>query len=552
MPRGVTPVRVRRRQSDAKWRASVAMCYNIMKNVIPNSKKIGKTSKRKLSKALTLKETERHIVCLERKLKELLELRAPQCGRAVVIENDNRCLSPATLDDIRHDFAIKQCFFFSVTSSNTGKKRYNVPSDIETSLENLSRQSCSLVTIDHKEIKTSFPEFYKNSFLLTKECPLSTISYDADEEWDNQYEQDDVTSYLLTPAKPRGWSDSLPAQPVLSTTPSITSKDRTTSQKTPSKACKKLSFNGQQKTPVRGTDGHSGFTPVKLPMGLDRGDPTMAPPTTPNISLIGSPFSCFSMPETPGSSCLQAMENFELSEDEDGTSLLCTESIDSIDLEANMTSCQEPVADKNHKNKEGGSVLVSGKASSKKRREHRGRKCRRRLDRAYGSSGGDQEVPKGSHETSCLEFDGYLLFYQHNIQSMQVMYDGDAALAVAAMWEGLGDEERTMYARLASLDMPSHAHTLSPDLEAIDLKPLHGLHDSQLSVDGGYLADDSQEVPDMDLPSHGLDVDGFSLALVTGYEDLGVFYTDANDKQHYPLEDSFLAADMDSQVVPDL
>jgi len=53
MPRGITPVRARRRQSDAKWRASVAMCYNVMKNVIPNSKKIGKTSKRKLSKVIS-------------------------------------------------------------------------------------------------------------------------------------------------------------------------------------------------------------------------------------------------------------------------------------------------------------------------------------------------------------------------------------------------------------------------------------------------------------------------------------------------------------------
>jgi hypothetical protein len=49
MPRGVTTTRVRRRQSDAKWRASVAMCYNIMKNVIPNQKKLGR---RKVSKVI--------------------------------------------------------------------------------------------------------------------------------------------------------------------------------------------------------------------------------------------------------------------------------------------------------------------------------------------------------------------------------------------------------------------------------------------------------------------------------------------------------------------
>ena len=52
MPRGVTPTRVRRRQSDAKWRASVAMCYNVMKHVIPHSKRYSKASKRKLSKVI--------------------------------------------------------------------------------------------------------------------------------------------------------------------------------------------------------------------------------------------------------------------------------------------------------------------------------------------------------------------------------------------------------------------------------------------------------------------------------------------------------------------
>jgi len=51
MPRGAMPIRVRRRQSDAKWRASVAMCYNIMKNVIPNHKKLGR---RKLSKVFII------------------------------------------------------------------------------------------------------------------------------------------------------------------------------------------------------------------------------------------------------------------------------------------------------------------------------------------------------------------------------------------------------------------------------------------------------------------------------------------------------------------
>ena len=47
MPRGSVPMRVRRRQSDAKWRASVAICFDTLKQVIPNNEKM---SKRKISK----------------------------------------------------------------------------------------------------------------------------------------------------------------------------------------------------------------------------------------------------------------------------------------------------------------------------------------------------------------------------------------------------------------------------------------------------------------------------------------------------------------------
>ncbi|XP_060593744.1 uncharacterized protein LOC132748200, partial [Ruditapes philippinarum] len=157
MPRGVTTTRVRRRQSDAKWRASVAMCYNIMKNVIPNQKKLGR---RKVSKALTLKETERHIANLERKLRELIEERAPMCGKTIMLEKEDKCLTPASFDDVKQDFATKQHALFMCTTTG-GKKRYNVPSDIEASLEQLSQQSCDLIAVDRKEVETSFPDLLK-------------------------------------------------------------------------------------------------------------------------------------------------------------------------------------------------------------------------------------------------------------------------------------------------------------------------------------------------------------------------------------------------------
>ena len=41
------PMRVRRRQSDARWRANVASCFETLKNIIPVNKR---ASKRQISK----------------------------------------------------------------------------------------------------------------------------------------------------------------------------------------------------------------------------------------------------------------------------------------------------------------------------------------------------------------------------------------------------------------------------------------------------------------------------------------------------------------------
>ena len=49
------PIRARRRQSDAKWRASVASCYETLKFVIPNGKVL---PKRKASKVIVFQYTD--------------------------------------------------------------------------------------------------------------------------------------------------------------------------------------------------------------------------------------------------------------------------------------------------------------------------------------------------------------------------------------------------------------------------------------------------------------------------------------------------------------
>jgi len=48
-----------------------------------------------------------------------------------------------------------------MTSTGSGRKRYNVPSDIELSLENLSQQACSVVTVELEGVQARFPDAYK-------------------------------------------------------------------------------------------------------------------------------------------------------------------------------------------------------------------------------------------------------------------------------------------------------------------------------------------------------------------------------------------------------
>jgi len=48
-----------------------------------------------------------------------------------------------------------------MTSTGSGRKRYNVPSDIELSLENLSQQACSVVAVELEDVQARFPDTYK-------------------------------------------------------------------------------------------------------------------------------------------------------------------------------------------------------------------------------------------------------------------------------------------------------------------------------------------------------------------------------------------------------
>ncbi|KAK3101723.1 hypothetical protein FSP39_005850 [Pinctada imbricata] len=152
MPKGSVPMRIRRRQSDAKWRASVAVCYDTLKHIIPNSEKM---SKRKISKALILQETKKHIRDLEHHLQDILQVRAPLKGKSVLYDSEEK-LTEASLSTVRHDFADQQQLFY-VVNCNQQRKRSNIPSDAEVGLVNLREKKCPLFVIPTKKLQ----DFYK-------------------------------------------------------------------------------------------------------------------------------------------------------------------------------------------------------------------------------------------------------------------------------------------------------------------------------------------------------------------------------------------------------
>ncbi|KAK7477573.1 hypothetical protein BaRGS_00031178 [Batillaria attramentaria] len=139
--RGQVPMRVRRRQSDAKWRASVASCYETLKLIIPNGKAL---PKRKASKALILQETERHIEELERGIARMLNVEAPERQKGVLWRNADDW-TPATLDNFRRDFSLKQSCIFQ--QSTQGKRCYNLLHDIQEEILSLSADPESLAFV---------------------------------------------------------------------------------------------------------------------------------------------------------------------------------------------------------------------------------------------------------------------------------------------------------------------------------------------------------------------------------------------------------------------
>ncbi|KAL3842502.1 hypothetical protein ACJMK2_020507 [Sinanodonta woodiana] len=508
-------MRARRRQSDAKWRASVAMCYDIMKNVIPDHKKL---SRRKVSKALILKETERHIERLENRLKELLEVTASHRGKRFLLKKEENVYTAATFVNIQEEFAIRQQQFF--TSNGSGKKRYNVPADIEASMLTISQQISPIVVaevagdssawtrtdstnnrVDEYENEASDQELRGRSgkletLLTSFNSPVFAASCEPKVSVtgrnDPQMNSGNCIPSLCTPTKPQlprrrkmtSTSKCTSVTPVklpakrsellalhIDVTPVKTPKLPSSENKslpkntcemvTPSKIPPELLFNRSS----------PGFTPVKLPHDIEV-DSLLSLPSTPAKSLIGSPFSCFSSlsrvwvwltPYMIGKSSARELKTAEMKVEED---IQSRDRIKDVFLASSASNSRSEI-------------------NSNKRRNSKSR-CRRRLEGSFPADQDDlspELSPPGqflnNSDDSCLDFDGYFLFYQHQHQSSildesETPFVSDENLQdVTHMWENMATEYRQVYKTIASMKNSSEDSLgLTEDLKEIDLKPL--------------------------------------------------------------------------------
>lgn len=430
-------MRVRRRQSDAKWRASVAMCYETLKTIIPNNEKL---SKRKISKAYILQETEKHIVNLERTLQEILDQKVKMKDKAALYRTEQG-LVEANLGDLKNQFSLKQKELYHQNYTQRKRSRCNVPSDMESGLISLRSSMCDFVVLPTECLKTDLRQVNVSKVEKDAVVPLSlpsdksstvvgpevsqieglptyttdprttdprpccavpsstpvgpgrnetflctgTVTHQQNKMFVQRMDQEVPHHFFLTPIKFPA-SSTQPAQHFISPPPGIRtfcgfnldrtpSSDRPPKSKSPSKkVIRKMQFDNKGFTTVKMDDlgftplqfDSRGFTPVKLPEHEDQGVPD-------------SPFTLIS-----GRLCEEEGEgDLSLSD------LLCTESIDQMDLEDQQDIPQQNQSTPSHRrsrlhqrNKEGRGRGRS-RSMSEDKRETKEKKCRRQLEKSF-------------------------------------------------------------------------------------------------------------------------------------------------------------------------
>lgn len=378
MRRESLPMRVRRRQSDAKWRASVASCYETLKHVIPDCDKI---SKRKISKALILQETEKHINNLENVLSDILSDKARSRGKVVLYQTEQG-LVEANMADVQLDLVLKQQNMYLQNFEQ--RKRSNIPSDIETGIINLRSTYCPLTVLPveclQQQVVPSTPYVEPiNSQLEKNKENVYTAGFNrivrptervhlTHFPFEHLQTMPQQISLLKTPVKSKSRTD-----PASSCVKNF--EYHSPGEVTPNKAYSYLSTTPKNshkhqhyKIPGRIStklkpETCSGFTPVKLPGELDHDTPKQLPSVPTGFTPIklpteyGAPSQFLDvpsgytpikmpmdsmLPESPFTSiCMKSLSpdskerldhEYAWSEQMGLTSLLCDETIDHMDL----------------------------------------------------------------------------------------------------------------------------------------------------------------------------------------------------------------------------
>ncbi|XP_061178600.1 uncharacterized protein LOC133187258 isoform X2 [Saccostrea echinata] len=440
MAKGSVPMRVRRRQSDAKWRASVATCYDTLKSIIPNSDKM---SKRKISKAYVLQETEKHIQNLERTLQEILDQKVKMKNKAALYKTEQG-LVEANVMDLKNHFSLKQQELYLQNYAQRKRSRCNVPSDMESGLVNMRSSLCDLMVLPAECLKTDLLQINvsqldeavvptatssepQNSAKLEISNEMEKLpqkrdssshttegmSYNTESYLCNGLPMDQQTTMLLprsdhdvphhffmtTPIKIPKYR-AVPVHQILtehfiSPPPGIRTFCGRALDRTPSTERRGKSKTPTEKVIRKMQFDNKGFTPVKLPEPDDQGVPA-------------SPFTLIC-----GKLCNEEEEgNLSLSD------LLCTESIEQMDLEDEEDIPKQNQSTPNHrrsrvkqKDKDEKSRGRSRSISTDKQCS-REKKCRRQLEKSFHEERNVEDA-HSIEADSQKENDGYAMFCHH-------------------------------------------------------------------------------------------------------------------------------------------
>ncbi|XP_036369724.1 uncharacterized protein LOC118768054 [Octopus sinensis] len=517
MARRTNSVRVRRRQSDAKWRASVANGYNTLKMITDASNK--KKSKKKYSKAHILQETVNHINFLESILANFLSEKKKFVDSGLLPETSNIL---SDINEVRNEFSAKQAGIFS---SSSMMRKCNFLDDLLNEIYELDNQiSPETGCFDSSQSPSETQEKHISSTVACEETEVSNITGSNYPFWPSKNPKcfaNEEEIQIFSPVKKKKFDELLNQKFCNGSNNNNHNNNSYSTPKEGDKFLKKYDpFIGKELMPIKKEStfshpsssdilqfstfetpkkkhdisgkkdqenftisgshfqlrqlscGTSTFTPLKSPPIFDLG---LSPITTPCIKQLNNYLPCGLYVPSP---------------DNDANKyLICNENINEIDK---VTSS---------------SVTKLNTSRSIKH----GTTCRKRLDKFFTESKQEPTpLPPDNYlnkNTDSLDFDGYFFFYKQIVEEMkhrpyeQRLDDMDIASKVSKMWRGLSAEQKKTLMTLAALEKnDAQCSKLTDDLQNVDVKKvidIDDIDDAQLfsrNTGNGF-----QIVPEMNL-----------------------------------------------------